>query len=79
MKDIIISEKHLKREFLIFVACMAAMELLNIYAVIKYDGMWIEIVKSLGFVFTSALVIYLVIGLVRLLYAGIVKLISKIK
>ncbi len=79
MKDIIISERHLKRELWVFVACLAAMEALNIYAIIKYDGMWIEALKSLGFVFVSAAVTYLVVGVFRLIYAGIAGLINKTK
>lgn len=77
MKDIIISEKHIRRELWVFAACLAVMEALDIYSIIKYDGMWIEAVKSIGFVFTAAVVTYLIVGIIRLIYAGIVKLINK--
>ena len=79
MKDIIIREKHLKRELWVFVACLIAMEALNIYAIIKYNGMWIEAVKNVGFVFVSAVVTYLVVGVFRLIYAGIASLINTTK
>ena len=77
MKDIVIREKHIKRELWIFVACIAVMEGLNIYSIIKYHGMWKEAVMSLGFVVAAAVVTYLVVGLVRLIVAGIIKLIKK--
>ena len=77
MKDIVIREKHIKRELWIFVACIAVMEVLNIYSIIKYHGMWKEAVMSLGFVVAAAVVTYLVVGLVRLIVAGIIKLIKK--
>ena len=77
MKDIVIREKHIKRELWIFVACIAVMEGLNIYAIIKYHGMWKEAIMSLGFVVAAAVVTYLVVGLVRLIVAGIIKLIKK--
>ena len=77
MKDIVISEKHIKRELWIFVACIAVMEGLNIYSIIKYHGMWKEAIMSLGFVVAAAVVTYLVVGLVRLVAAGIIKLIKK--
>ena len=79
MKDIIIREKHLKRELWVFVACLVAMEALNIYSIIKYDGMWSEAFMSIGFVFVSAVVTYLVVGVFRLIYAGIAGLIKKTK
>lgn len=77
MKDIVIKEKHIKRELWIFAACIAVMEILNIYSIIKYHGMWKETVMSLGFVVAAAVVTYLVVGLVRLIVAGIIKLIKK--
>jgi hypothetical protein len=77
MKDIVIREKHIKRELWIFVACIAVMEGLNIYSIIKYHGMWKEAIMSLGFVVAAAVVTYLVVGLVRLIVAGIIKLIKK--
>jgi ABC-type proline/glycine betaine transport system permease subunit len=77
MKDIVIKEKHIKRELWIFAACIAVMEILNIYSIIKYHGMWKEAVMSLGFVVAAAVVTYLVVGLVRLIVAGIIKLIKK--
>ena len=77
MKDIVIREKHIKRELWIFVACIAVMEGLNIYSIIKYHGMWKEAIMSIGFVVAAAVVTYLVVGLVRLIVAGIIKLIKK--
>lgn len=77
MKDIVIREKHIKRELWIFVACIVVMEVLNIYSIIKYHGMWKEAVMSLGFVVAAAVVTYLVVGLVRLIVAGIIKLFKK--
>lgn len=76
MKDIVISERHIRREALIFAACLVAMECVNVYSIIRYDGMWIEVVKSLGFVITASVVAYLIIGVIRLLFNLIVKLIK---
>ncbi len=77
MKDIVIKEKHVKRELLIFAVCIAVMEILNIYSIIKYHGMWKEAIMSLGFVVAAAAVTYVVVGLVRLVIAGIVRLFKK--
>lgn len=76
MKDIVISGRHVRRELLVFAACLVAMESANIYSIIRYDGMWIEVVKSLGFVVTASVAAYLILGLIRLLILLSVKLIK---
>ncbi len=77
MKDFTIKGKDISRELRIFIGCIVAMELLNIYAIISYDGKWIEVLKSLGFVFVSAFVLYLIIGIIRLIIKGVLTLIKK--
>ena len=77
MKDIVIRGKDVKREICVFAGCALVMELVNIYAIISYDGSWLEVIKSLGFVFVAAVMLYLLLGIVRLMAKGIRKLISK--
>ena len=61
----------------IFLACVVAMELVNVYAIVDYGGKWSELVMSLGFVVAAAVVAYIVVAVVRLIIYGIVKLIKK--
>lgn len=77
MKDIVISSKHIRRELWIFLGCIVAMELVNVYAIADYGGKWSELVMSLGFVVAAAVVTYIVVAVVRLIVYGIVKLIKK--
>lgn len=77
MKDIVISSRHIRRELWIFLGCIVAMELVNVYAIVDYGGKWSELVMSLGFVVAAAVVAYIVIAVVRLIVYGIVKLIKK--
>lgn len=77
MKDIVISSKHIRRELWIFLGCIVAMELVNVYAIADYGGKWSELVMSLGFVVAAAVVAYAVVAVVRLIIYGIVKLIKK--
>lgn len=77
MKDIVISSRHIRRELWIFLGCIVAMELVNVYAIVDYGGKWSELVMSLGFVVASAVVAYAVVAVVRLIVYGIVKLIKK--
>ena len=77
MKDRVISSKHIRRELWIFLGCIVAMELVNVYAIVDYGGKWSELVMSLGFVVAAAVVAYAVVAVVRLIVYGIVKLIKK--
>lgn len=77
MKDIVISSRHIRRELWIFLGCIVAMELVNVYAIVDYGGKWSELVMSLGFVVAAAVVTYIVVAVVRLIVYGIVKLIKK--
>ena len=77
MKDIVISKRRIKTEMLLFLACVLAMELLNVYAIVKYDGSWSETFFSLGFVVVTALVLYTVLSVLRLIIYGIIRLIKK--
>ncbi len=77
MKDIIIRSSSLKREFWIALICILLACLINVYAIIKYDTNWSEMFSSLGFVLLIALVLYLVVGIVRLLVNGLRQLFHK--
>ena len=78
MKDITIKGKDIGKELRVFIGCIVVMELVNIYAIIVYGGKWIEVLKSLGFVFVSALVLYATIGVIRLAIKGVSILIKKL-
>lgn len=71
MKDLVISGKRIKTEIWVFVACVVAMELLNIYSIIRYRGEWTEVIMSIGYVVTASVIVYLLIGVLRLIVAGI--------
>lgn len=77
MKDIVISGKRIKKELRVLLACVVAVEAVNIYAVVEYGGKWTEIFTSLGFVVTSAFCLYAVLAAIRLIIFGISGLIRK--
>lgn len=77
MKDIVISSRHVKRELWVFLGCVVAMELVNVYAIVDYGGKWSELLMSLGFVVVAAVIVYLLLALVRLIVYGLKRLISK--
>ena len=77
MKDIVISGKALRRELFVFLGCLAASWLLNVYAVIHYSRPAIELVSTIGYVVVLALIVYLVLWLPRLLALLIRTLVRK--
>ncbi len=74
MKDIIITGRRVRCELWIFAACVALMELVNIFAIFKYDGKWTEVFTNLGFVVAYAAGAYVVLAVVRILVSLVMKL-----
>lgn len=68
MKDIVITEKNIKREILVFLLCFVASYGCNIYSIIKYDRPLTELYSTIGFVITFAVVLYIVLWIFRLLF-----------
>ena len=66
MKDIVITVKRIRRELTWFGAMFVIAFALNIFAIIAYDGKWTELFMSLGFVLTTAVALYLVVAVLRI-------------
>lgn len=77
MKDIVISGKAVKREFVVALGCFAAVFTVNVAAVIMYVRPWVEIFTQIGYVFVIAVVIYVILLMFRVLYQIIRILIKK--
>lgn len=56
-----------KREFITLLFCFAVAFLINVYAVIRYDGRFVELFSQIGYVCVITGVIYVITVLVRLL------------
>jgi hypothetical protein len=77
MKDTIIKGSVKRRELIYFIISLTIAFILNIYSIIRYDTEWIEIFSSLHIVLLLSVIIYVLIGILRLLIMGIRKLINK--
>lgn len=77
MKDILIRKKHIKQELTWLAVCLLVTEAINIYAIIHYDGQWNEAFWSLGYVCISAIILYAILVLLRLLFAGLTRIFRK--
>lgn len=74
MNDIIIKGHILKRELTVLLICFLIAFIANIYAIIAYNTPWSELISSLGFVCIVTFILYLIIGLIRLIIKGVQKL-----
>lgn len=77
MKDIKITASRLRKEFIIFSVCFAAAFGLNIYSIAKFETDWSEILGQLHVVAGIAVIIYLLVVVIRLIYFGFSSLIQK--
>jgi len=77
MRDIVITKKRQKTELLSILVCFILAFLLNLYAVIAYDGKWTEIFTCVGFMIMTTVVLYAVWTIIRIIFYLIKKLITK--
>lgn len=67
MKDVVITAKRLKKELNIFLVLFIIAFVLNIISIAVYKTEWKELITQIGIVFIIALVLYILIGFIRLL------------
>ena len=77
MKDIVITEKMIRRELFVLLGCFVAAFLVNVGAIIAYDRPWVELISQIGFVFFIAGGIYVLLAIFRFLVWLVVKLFKK--
>ncbi len=66
MKDLIITRKRQKIELITILVCVVIAIALNAYAIIEYDGQWSQLITSMFYVLTFAVVLYAVWTAIRL-------------
>ena len=65
MKDIVSTGKRMRRELFWFLGCLAAAELFNAFAILKFDRPWSELLSMIGFVIVLALELYAMAAVIR--------------
>lgn len=68
MKDIVIPGRRIARELWIYAGCVLAALCVNIYAIIRYNTQWKELITTLHIVLAVALVFYGVLAVLRALF-----------
>lgn len=69
--DIKISRHTQRREIVTFVVCFVIAFALNVYSIIAYKAPWTELITSIFYVITAAILIYVVWTCLRILYYAI--------
>ncbi|TVQ16122.1 MAG: hypothetical protein EA361_04605 [Bacteroidetes bacterium] len=77
MKDIIIKGNHITRELKVLLYCYILANLVNVYAIVKYNTDWIELITWQRFIILITVIFYIVTVILRLVIFGARKLISK--
>ena len=77
MKDIVITEKMVRRELYVLLGCFVAAFLVNVGAIIGYDRPWSELYSQIGFVVFITVGIYVLLAVLRLIICLVAKLFKK--
>ena len=79
MKDIIITSAKIKRELWILLGSFAVAYGMNICSIIHYARPASELYMTIGYVLVTAVCIYLILAVVRILIHLVIKLFTKHK
>ncbi|MBI3125623.1 MAG: hypothetical protein HYZ10_14605 [Ignavibacteriales bacterium] len=74
MKDIIIKNTLLKKEIIIWIVSLVIAMAINIYAILKYNASWTELLTQIPVMILISVLIYFVTLIAR----GITKTVGKI-
>lgn len=77
MKETIITSKRKRTEIITILVCFLIANILNLYSIIKFNTAFSELFTSLGYVAVATVVIYVAWTAIRLIIAGICKLLRK--
>ena len=77
MKDIVISEKHVRRELCFILVCFVLAFLVNVGAIIAYDRPWSELYSQIGYVLFITAGIYVLLAVVRIIVALLYRMFRK--
>jgi len=77
MKDIVISTRRIRRELLIFAACILAAFAVNAGSILWFKTEWKELFTTLHMTLAVAVGIFVLLALVRLLVFGCIQMFKR--
>ena len=67
MKDIVISQKSVRRELWILLACFIFAVLFDLFGIIKYQKPFYEVFQTIGYEIVITAIVYAIVAILRLL------------
>lgn len=77
MKDIIIKEKHIRRELYLILVSFVLAFFVNVGAIVAFDRPWSELYSQIGYVLFITVGIYVVLATVRIIIALLYRMFRK--
>ena len=77
MKDTVLTARRKKIELITLLVCFIITNLANLYAIIKYNTSFIEMITSIFYIIVFTLALYACWSLLRILFYGIKRLFIK--
>lgn len=77
MKDIVISQKSVKRELWILLGCFVAAVIFDLVGIIKYGKPFYEVFQTIGYEVVIAAAIYAILAFIRIIVWLILKIFKK--
>jgi len=77
MKDIVITPRAVRREFLILLLCFVVAILLNVFAIATRGTSWSELLSQWHIMLALSVVLYVLLGIIRLVVCGIIRLFKR--
>lgn len=77
MKDIVISQKSVRRELWILLGCFVAAVIFDIAGIIKYGKPFYEVFQTIGYELVIAAAVYAILAFFRIIVWLILKLFKK--
>ncbi len=77
MEDIVITAKRKKTEIITGLICFVIANLVNVYAIIKYNTSFSELYTTIGYIFAFSIAIYIAWTIIRIIFYGAMKLFKR--
>jgi len=79
LKGLYISPRRLKKEITIFAICFIIGFFFNLYAIVRFQTPWHEIISQIGYVLLITISLYFIVFFVRFILFLIRKLVTQIR
>ena len=79
MRDIVIKSYHIRREFFVFLLCLAVGEIVNAISITVFDTSWIELVSQIGYVFFFSVGIYVLLAIIRVVICLAIRTVRRLR